>query len=251
MSTAVTSSPANQNRPLLLSSPLPSDRRVAASAGRMRTLLDLLSVEKMDGLDHRPIFRSDGGEGGGQVTSKWRILKERLGLNVIGCCGVATWRFGSPPRFPQDDVVLDINPRQQSGSNQINLNSNRENIEEENNERTTRQQQSESELSHTNLAEALAAEREYRETGEETPSRVSLMRLLEETAEGGDLERERKREDGEGSDQVCCVCMGRKKGAALIPCGHTYCRVCSREVWLHRRSCPLCNQPILEILHIF
>ncbi|KAL2931223.1 E3 ubiquitin-protein ligase SPL1 [Bienertia sinuspersici] len=125
-----------------------------------------------------------------------------------------------------------------------------------------------------NLAAALAAERQFRaaessggygvdegiDGGElATPSRVSLMRLLEETSDGCDLERDRskskdgggKEESDNGYDTVCCVCMGRKKGAAFIPCGHTYCRVCSRELWLNRGSCPLCNRRILEILDIF
>ncbi|KAK3188514.1 hypothetical protein Dsin_028075 [Dipteronia sinensis] len=86
-----------------------------------------------------------------------------------------------------------------------------------------------------------------------TPMRVSLMRLLAET-DGGDVEEERRAVGGgggRGNDTVCCVCMVRKKGAAFIPCGHTFCRVCSREVWLNRGSCPLCNRSILEILDIF
>ncbi|KAL8467167.1 hypothetical protein ACS0TY_036035 [Phlomoides rotata] len=75
------------------------------------------------------------------------------------------------------------------------------------------------------------------------------MRLLEET-DGYDGEV-KKGEDGEGCDSVCCVCMGRKRGAAFIACGHTFCRVCSRELWLNRGSCPLCNRPIFEILDIY
>nr|KAJ0196667.1 hypothetical protein LSAT_V11C700348080 [Lactuca sativa] len=77
-----------------------------------------------------------------------------------------------------------------------------------------------------------------------TPARVSLMRLLEETDDHDEKE-------GGGMDPVCCVCMRRKKGAAFIPCGHTFCRVCSRELWLNRGSCPLCNRSILEILDIY
>ncbi|CAH9059153.1 unnamed protein product [Cuscuta europaea] len=116
----------------------------------------------------------------------------------------------------------------------------------------------------TNLAAALEAERQYRaivDGGQVGPSnsaadnggdaikrpatRMSLMRLLEET-DGGDA--------GEmqvGSDSMCCVCMGRTKGAAFIPCGHTFCRVCSTELRLNRGCCPVCNTLILEILHIY
>ena len=77
------------------------------------------------------------------------------------------------------------------------------------------------------------------------------MRLLEETeVYEGELLIE-KEEEGAGSDSVCCVCMRRKKGAAFIPCGHTFCRVCSRELWVNRGCCPLCNRSILEILDIY
>ncbi|XP_021719756.1 uncharacterized protein LOC110687416 [Chenopodium quinoa] len=241
MSTAITHSPANQDRPLLLHPPSqqPSDHR------RIRTLLDLLTVEKMDGVD-RTMRREDGSN-----NSRWKVLRERLGLNGIGCCGVATWRCenndnSSPPEEENGVVQVEFETRQQVGPAERGM----------------------------NLGAALAAEREFRaaesigsygatvrnnnnnnnnnnndddnvdiNNGGTTPLRVSLMRLLEETTDGRDLERERskggEREgNNEGSDTVCCVCMERKKGAALIPCGHTYCRVCSRELWLNRGSCP-------------
>lgn len=119
-----------------------------------------------------------------------------------------------------------------------------------------------------NLAAALAAERHFRaaegtvnavgQTDNEngnaasrtgTPLRVSLMRLL---VESDGCDGEEKAGGGEvGSDTMCCVCMRRNKGAAFIPCGHTFCRVCSRDLWLNRGSCPLCNRSILEILDIF
>lgn len=113
---------------------------------------------------------------------------------------------------------------------------------------------------------------------------VSLMDLLEETTEqemelcrasdedegyvddddddgggGGDDVEECKYKKGEAEEEgkeglveyKCCVCMVRHKGAAFIPCGHTFCRTCSREVWVTRGNCPLCNNLILEILDIF
>ncbi|KAJ1377832.1 Zinc finger, RING/FYVE/PHD-type [Sesbania bispinosa] len=61
--------------------------------------------------------------------------------------------------------------------------------------------------------------------------RVSLMRLLEE--EGGDTTAEEEKGVGMvGNDSVCCMCMGRNKGATSIPCGHTFCSVVS--VYLHK-----------------
>lgn len=99
-----------------------------------------------------------------------------------------------------------------------------------------------------NLATALAVDRRRNEEPSEEMQLKSLMRLFEET-DGEDVEEN----DGGGElgGFCCCVCMERSKGAAFIPCGHTYCRVCSREVWLNRGSCPLCNKPITEILDIF
>ncbi|TVU36047.1 hypothetical protein EJB05_17958, partial [Eragrostis curvula] len=58
-------------------------------------------------------------------------------------------------------------------------------------------------------------------------------------------------DDGEEMVHVCCVCVVRHKGAAFIPCGHTFCRLCSRELWVSRSNCPLCNGFIQEILDIF
>ncbi|XP_068666257.1 uncharacterized protein [Aristolochia californica] len=104
--------------------------------------------------------------------------------------------------------------------------------------------------------------------GEAPPVRVSLMTLLEQTdrhsvllggatdegkdsATEDDEEEEEEASRIEGGEYVCCVCMVRHKGAAFIPCGHTFCRLCSRELWVSRGNCPLCNGYILEILDIF
>ncbi|XP_042389057.1 uncharacterized protein LOC121980865 [Zingiber officinale] len=108
---------------------------------------------------------------------------------------------------------------------------------------------------------------EPEEEEEEEPARVSLMALLEQTdrqwsgsgMEGlslvtaaADAAVEDEAESGGGATSfMCCVCMVRHKGAAFIPCGHTFCRICSRELWIIRGSCPLCNREILEILDIF
>uniref|UniRef100_A0A803M1R1 Uncharacterized protein n=1 Tax=Chenopodium quinoa TaxID=63459 RepID=A0A803M1R1_CHEQI len=130
MSTAITHSPANQDRPLLLHPPSqqPSDQR------RIRTLLDLLTVEKMDGVD-RTMRREDGSN-----NSRWKILRERLGFNGIGCCGVATWRCeennnNSSPLEEENGVVQEeFETRQQVGPAERGM----------------------------NLGAALAAEREFR-----------------------------------------------------------------------------------------
>ncbi|XP_068321549.1 uncharacterized protein [Pyrus communis] len=124
-------------------------------------------------------------------------------------------------------------------------------------------------------AAALAAEEETGndvssgETGAAEPVRMSLMDLLEETDrqmgvesrytmdEDEEVYEEEEEEEVEVAAEEgnveynCCVCMVRHKGAAFIPCGHTFCRMCSRELWVQRGNCPLCNNFILEILDIF
>ncbi|GMI69240.1 hypothetical protein like AT3G25030 [Hibiscus trionum] len=114
------------------------------------------------------------------------------------------------------------------------------------------------------LGTVLALERALseRETAAEEPVRMSLMDFLEETEQQmglvgrntGDNEKYEVKDTAEasgGMQNTCCVCMVRHKGAAFIPCGHTFCRVCSRELWVQRGNCPLCNGIILEILDIF
>ncbi|ANM65520.1 RING/U-box superfamily protein [Arabidopsis thaliana] len=113
------------------------------------------------------------------------------------------------------------------------------------------------------LGAVLAEERALSAREEETPAerevepaRMSLMELLEEN-EG---QMSFVSVDGEAEEEVaavtaaeisCCVCMVRSKGAAFIPCGHTFCRLCSRELWVQRGNCPLCNTTILEVLDLF
>ena len=107
------------------------------------------------------------------------------------------------------------------------------------------------------LQDAMAAPAEVAEISVMEPARMSLMDLLEETDEAMTLEiptNGEEEEEGEKEKNVeinCCVCMVRQKGAAFIPCGHTFCRLCSRELWVQRGNCPLCNNSISEILDIF
>ncbi|KAG8489570.1 hypothetical protein CXB51_017780 [Gossypium anomalum] len=116
---------------------------------------------------------------------------------------------------------------------------------------------------------ATVAETNARPIGStEEPVRMSLMDFLEETERqmgltgskcttgdadaGGEENKEKDKAEGSGEmEQTCCVCMVRHKGAAFIPCGHTFCRLCSRELWVQRGNCPLCNGTIQEILDIF
>ncbi|CAH2078279.1 unnamed protein product [Thlaspi arvense] len=198
---------------------------------RTTTFLDLLR-RQMSGADR---------------TRRKRTLKERLRFKCIGCCG-PTW--GLRHRLTNNASLHSPSSRED------------EIVEQGETETRFVHESDFGSGSGMNLATALEAERYNRGDPTEaaeimTPTRVSLMRLLEETAERvGDDGRETEISTASigtltGNDSVCCVCMGRKKGSAFIPCGHTFCRVCSRELWLNRGSCPLCNRPIIEILDIF
>ena len=217
-----------------------------------RTLLWFLR-EEMDGLDR---------------IGRWRSIKRRLGFKKMSCCG-ASWGFRpSTMTVREDDNDDDDGVQAQAQAQAQSMAQAQEEVGQASpGISPDRGCVGEAPVSpRMNLATALAAERQMRaaqdvatvavgptnggtsEGAPGTPLRVSLLRLLEES-DGGDGEMEKER--GAGSDQLCCVCMGRKKGAAFIPCGHTFCRVCSRELWLNRGSCPLCNRSILEILDIF
>ncbi|XP_022892272.1 death-associated inhibitor of apoptosis 1-like isoform X2 [Olea europaea var. sylvestris] len=206
-----------------------------------------------------------------------KTLAERLGLKNIGCCG-STWALRPTTVSERDDDEEEYGPLEPQ-IEVITVNHAPPQIE------STPDCISHSPAaSGMNLAAALAAERHLRAaldsdnggidpgpspsparssnnewydvtagTAPRTPFRVSLMRLLEETDYcDKEVKKEERGAAGGGSgDSVCCVCMGRKKGAAFIPCGHTFCRVCSRELWLNRGNCPLCNRLILEILDIY
>lgn len=102
---------------------------------------------------------------------------------------------------------------------------------------------------------AMVLEEERMESMTPTTQFKTLMRLFEETNINGHDKNNnnnmpystKERE----IDTMCCVCMERNKGATFIPCGHTYCRICSRDLWLTRGLCPLCNCSIDDILDIF
>lgn len=181
----------------------------------------------------------------------WKSLKQRLGLKRMGCCGAI---FGSDSATAAATPTITI-------IETLNMDDDSE-CDDSSSRRSSAAiapfvSQVPSAAAGINLAMALAAERNLRVAGPGTSGRVkTLMTLIEET-DGVDLNKVRRRErrsgtgGGGGSDQLCCVCMENSKGAAFIPCGHTFCRVCSRELWISRGSCPVCNRSILEVLDIF
>lgn len=55
----------------------------------------------------------------------------------------------------------------------------------------------------------------------------------------------------EAVDATCCVCLCAPRRAAFIPCGHTFCRGCARQLAEARARCPLCNRRIRELLRLY
>lgn len=173
----------------------------------------------------------------------WKNLKPRLGwnrINILGCCGSSNWVLDNnageqPLMIPEDQSTAAFET--------INQESCIGHIPGDN---TT-----------MNLATALAADRRQINVGPIDGMMLkplkSVVRLFEEI-DGRDVVKVAaniNNRGGEGIGTLCCLCTERNKGAALIPCGHTYCRVCSRAMWLKQGSCPLCNRSITEILEIF
>ncbi|XP_073302298.1 probable E3 ubiquitin-protein ligase LUL4 [Primulina huaijiensis] len=195
-----------------------------------------------------------------RTVRRKKSLKERLGFNGMSCCGGVIWGLGPTTMSVRDDEEDQDDPINPETTNPNNATSTTQTPP--NNSPASPCVSQSTAVTGMNLAEALATERQFRAARDSdhegsiqspnsgTPLRMSLMRLLEET-ECCDEGRKDELEDGGGCDRVCCVCMGRKKGAAFIPCGHTFCIVCSRELWLNRGSCPLCNRSIVEILYIY
>ncbi|KAE8673095.1 hypothetical protein F3Y22_tig00111812pilonHSYRG00186 [Hibiscus syriacus] len=111
-------------------------------------------------------------------------------------------------------------------------------------------------------AEAIAKQEETENNGSsegEEPVKMSLMDLLGDEYED-DEEEEEEEEEGEEEEEIvqskgieftCSICNVNISSSAYMPCAHTFCRLCSKELSVQRGSCPLCTAYVSEILHIF
>ncbi|CAA3025525.1 probable E3 ubiquitin- ligase LUL4 [Olea europaea subsp. europaea] len=53
------------------------------------------------------------------------------------------------------------------------------------------------------------------------------------------------------SGKECVICMTEEKNTAVLPCRHMcMCRDCAKELRLQSNNCPICRQPIQELLEI-
>ncbi|KAF3608968.1 hypothetical protein DY000_02051248 [Brassica cretica] len=103
------------------------------------------------------------------------------------------------------------------------------------------------------------SEEETEEKSSAPKQTMSLMDLLEETDRQMGLtgarytmdEEDEDEEEGEEGELSCCVCHVHIKGATFAPCGHTFCKLCSKELMAQKGHCPVCISFVLEFLEIF
>ncbi|CAA7045811.1 unnamed protein product [Microthlaspi erraticum] len=213
-----------------------------------RTLLDVMQTE------HRP-----------RDKTAWKSLREKLRLKRNG----TVWISSNPVPSSDTPILNRDNDRNRLGflfSSSGDARGDSPPVSEFNGATAE---------GRIRLGAVLAEERALSAREEETlsvtaeiqPARMSLMELLEENEgqmsfvsvvdgeeddRGGGVAAEEEMTTAAVAAEIsCCVCMVRSKGAAFIPCGHTFCRLCSRELWVQRGNCPLCNTTILEILDLF
>ena len=58
--------------------------------------------------------------------------------------------------------------------------------------------------------------------------------------------------DANSESPLCCVCMDRKRSAALLPCGHVcVCVECAGRLRSREQSCPICRSRIDKFVRLF
>ncbi|KAG6436471.1 hypothetical protein SASPL_101371 [Salvia splendens] len=202
-----------------------------------RTLLDVIREDQTISL----------GRGRGDSRRSWRHLKDKLRLRRRGAANNRhrhSFRSADSGESTQSDSRAPIPLRNPRRSTETASERFEPSISPPRRQSTAEDRGSPAEQPVRMSLMALLAEND-RQMGYDSSAYVmgeeeSDKDVKEEIAVGGGVELEK-----------CCVCMVRHKGAAFIPCGHTFCRLCSRELWLHRGNCPLCNNFIVEILDIF
>lgn len=57
--------------------------------------------------------------------------------------------------------------------------------------------------------------------------------------------------DENGQGKECVICMSEPKDTAILPCRHMcMCSGCAKELRLQSNKCPICRQPIHELIEI-
>ncbi|KAG6433169.1 hypothetical protein SASPL_104777 [Salvia splendens] len=217
--------------------PPPAEEEPLRRVESNRTLLDVIREDQTISL----------GRGRGDSRRSWRNLKDKLRLRRRRGAGANNRHHQS---FRSDDSGESTQPESRAP------------IPLRNPRRSTETASERFEPSISPPRRQSTAEEDNGSAAEQ-PVRMSLMALLAENDRqmgyessayvmGSEEESDKDAKEEIGVElEKCCVCMVRHKGAAFIPCGHTFCRLCSRELWLQRGNCPLCNNFIVEILDIF
>ncbi|KAG6495112.1 hypothetical protein ZIOFF_042903 [Zingiber officinale] len=150
----------------------------------------------------------------GQIgKKKWRSFKIRWGF--ISCCAKPRPSFIAPHDTMaidknHDDDVYEILPvlEQEEPIATMTNEETREMVEE-----------AEMPLTGYSTISYLVEEEEENKKSEEMVGYSTLSFMKEE--------EENKESEGQ---QRCSACEGRPRGTALIQCGHTFCRLCAREM---------------------
>ncbi|KAI4319315.1 hypothetical protein MLD38_032928 [Melastoma candidum] len=74
--------------------------------------------------------------------------------------------------------------------------------------------------------------------------------MMRDDDDDEDDEEEEEEEEAE-EERSCTVCQVKHKGARSGPCGHSFCRLCSKELRAGNGNCPACNDFNLEIVEVF
>ncbi|KAL4587957.1 hypothetical protein LXL04_000834 [Taraxacum kok-saghyz] len=61
----------------------------------------------------------------------------------------------------------------------------------------------------------------------------------------------KQEEEDIGDCNICGGCKVKHKGTAFGPCGHTFCKNCTKELHVSIGNCPTCSNYMLEILDIY
>lgn len=58
-------------------------------------------------------------------------------------------------------------------------------------------------------------------------------------------------DDDDDDNGLCVICISEPKDTCVIPCRHLcLCKDCAQELQKHSPKCPVCRQPIQQLLHL-
>ena len=95
------------------------------------------------------------------------------------------------------------------------------------------------------VAEAAAAARER-----EARERAALLHA--EAAKAAEMNAVREEKDQLVASKECCVCLEGARCCVLCPCNHLcVCKTCAHDLCSGQGLCPLCRQPVDDVLLVF